>query len=110
MEKILIWGTGNIAKHVIENGINGEIIGFIETNKTIEYFYGKKVYSAHEMPQDYEYILVANSFGTEIYNFCVNKNFDLNKIIFLQEIKKREGFTELKKIKSLLGIKNYIDY
>ena len=34
MKKVLIWGTGKIASRFIENGCNGEIIGFIETNKS----------------------------------------------------------------------------
>ena len=34
MNKILIWGTGNIAREVMLNGICGEVIGFIQTNKT----------------------------------------------------------------------------
>lgn len=33
MVKLLIWGTGDIAKRVLENGLNGELIGFVETKK-----------------------------------------------------------------------------
>ena len=32
--KLLVWGTGNFAREILDNGIEGEIIGFIETNKS----------------------------------------------------------------------------
>ena len=41
-KKILIWGTGNIAKEIIKNNINGEVLGFIETIKSKDFFLGKK--------------------------------------------------------------------
>lgn len=31
--KLLILGTGDIAKRMLENGLNGELIGFVETKK-----------------------------------------------------------------------------
>lgn len=37
MVRVLIWGTGNIAKEVLDNGIQGEIIGFIESNSYFAY-------------------------------------------------------------------------
>ncbi len=52
MKRILIWGTGNIAKEVMSNGISGEIIGFIQTNKTSQVFMDKCVYSIEEIPED----------------------------------------------------------
>ena len=33
MCNLLVWGTGNLAKRFIDNQYDGEIIGFIETNK-----------------------------------------------------------------------------
>ena len=62
MKRILIWGTGNIAKELISNGISGEIIGFIQTNKTSQVFMDKCVYSIEEIPEEYDFIIVANSF------------------------------------------------
>lgn len=38
--KLLIWGTGNLAKEVIDNGVAGNIIGFIETIKTKNEYMG----------------------------------------------------------------------
>ena len=61
MKKLLIWGTGKCAKRLIENGCNGEIIGFIETHKTIESYMGKPVYDSGHFPSQYDYIIVASS-------------------------------------------------
>lgn len=110
MNKILIWGAGKIAKRVIENGCDGEIIGFIETYKTKDNFLGKRVYGLNEIPSNCNYILVANSYVNEIYQICLERNLDLNKIIFLKQIKKQCGFSEQRVIKDILGEKNYIDY
>lgn len=110
MKKILIWGTGIIAKQVILNEINGEVIGFIETNKRREIYRNKKVYTPDEIPEIYDYIIVANSYVNEIYNMCKTKNITLNKVIFLKEIKKQEGFSDLYEIKEILGEKNFTNY
>lgn len=110
MKKILIWGTGSIAKRVVENGLNGEIIGFIETKKTKDFFRQKKVYEINEIPKGYEYIIVANSFTSEVYQICIEKELELDKIIFLRGVKRQEGLYKLRTIKEILGEKNYINY
>lgn len=110
MKKILIWGTGSIAGKVIKNGLNGDVTGFIETKKTKDFFRGKKVYGIDEIPADYEYMIIANSFVDEIYHICTEKELDFDKIIFLRGIKKRKGIQELQTIKEILGEKNYINY
>jgi len=108
--KILIWGTGNIARHILKNGLNGQIIGFIETNKTKDFFEDKRVYSIEDIPEGYDYIIVANTFTSEIYHTCIERKMDLEKIIFLKNIKADKGFSELETIRMILGEKNYIDY
>lgn len=110
MKKILIWGTGNVAKRLLENGICGEIIGYIESSKTKESFNGKKVYDLDEIPKTFDYIIVANTYVNEIYEKCVEKNIDINKVIFLVGVKTREGVTELECIRDVLGMKNYVHY
>ena len=92
MNKILIWGTGEIAKKILNNGLCAEVIGFIETSKTKESFRSKPVYSASKIPQEYDYIIVANAFAFEVYQLCLEKNINLKKVIFLQKVKKAEGF------------------
>ncbi len=110
MIKILVWGTGSIADQILENGLQGEIIGFIETNKLKNNYYGKKVYAVNEIPVNYDFILVANSFSDEIYQICIDRNINLNKVVFLKRLKRREGVIELNIIKEVIGERNYIEY
>ena len=53
-KKILIWGTGKFAKRFLKNRYNGEIIGFIETNKSIDSYMDKPVYDSREIPMEYD--------------------------------------------------------
>lgn len=110
MDKILIWGTGVIAKQFIVNGYRGEIVGFIETNKALDTFMDKPVYSCLEIPDSYDYIIVANSHVTEIYNLCLKINIELSKVIFLYGVKNRIGCTEPTILKEVLQKKNYTNY
>lgn len=110
MVKILVWGTGNIADQVLKNGLQGEIIGFIETNKSKSNYCGEKVYAVNEIPVNYDFILVANSFSDEIYQVCKDNNITLDKVIFLKKLKRREGVTELRTIKEIIGEQNYVEY
>lgn len=110
MLKILIWGTGKIAKRMLENGINGEIIGFIVTHKTVDMYQDKRVYSINDMPDAYDFIVVANSFSNEIYYTCLSNKIPLEKVIFLKEVRIQKGYSNIKVIKEILGEKNYADY
>lgn len=110
MKKVLIWGTGTIAKQVLANGLNAEIIGFVETQKTAEEFYDKKVYEAgHDLPE-YDYLIVANTFVSEVYQVCIKKKINLEKVIFLSSIKRQEGLCDYTIIRDILGEKNYTIY
>ena len=110
MKKLLIWGTGKLAKQFIENGYSGDIVGFIETTKSIDTFMNKPVFGSNEIPKGYDYIVVANSYVTEIYNLCVNLGIDVSKLIFLYGVKNRIGCTEQSVLKEILLDKNYTNY
>lgn len=110
MNRLLIWGTGNLAKSFIENGYNGEIVGFIETSKSAEFFMDKKVYSSSEIPDEYDYIIIANSYVSEIYDLCLKLNINMSKVIFLYEIHNRAGCVDSKVLREILSEKNYINY
>ena len=110
MKKVLIWGTGNIAQKMMQNGVNAEILGFIESYKNRDMYNGKRVYSVNELPSQYDMIIVANSFANEIYNICQTNNIPLQRVLFMKNIKKREGIIDLDIIKEILGEKNLIDY
>lgn len=110
MFKLLIWGTGTIAKQFVANGYNGEIIGFIETNKTIDFFMDKPVYDSKEIPEEYDYIVVANTYCTQIYDLCKRNKMDESKMIFLYGVKQRIGCTKQEVLESILLEKNYTNY
>ena len=110
MNKILIWGTGHLAKQFITNKYHGEIIGFIETHRSVDTFMQKPVYDSKEIPSEYDYIIIANSYAAEIYDLCLKLNLDLSKLIFLCGFKYRVGCTEQSVLKEILLEKNYTNY
>ncbi|MCM1261850.1 MAG: DUF268 domain-containing protein [Butyrivibrio sp.] len=110
MKKLLIWGTGNLAQKFIHNGYSGEIIGFIETHKSRDKFMDKPVYDSSEIPNEYDYIIVANSYVNEIYALCTKLYIDESKLIFLYGVKKRVGCADEKILQELLQEKNYTNY
>lgn len=110
MKKILVWGTGKLAKRFINNGCNGEIIGFIETNKSADSYMDKPIYDSRQIPSIYDYIIVANLHTTEIYNLVKKLNIDCSKIIFLYGVKQRVGCVKKEVLKEILLEKNYTDY
>ena len=110
MKKILIWGTGSIAKRILLNGIRGEVIGYIETNPSGNSYQGKTIYGIECLPEEYDYIIVANSYTERIYDICQRKAISINKVIFLRGMKKQVGCSDINVIKELLGEKNYMDY
>lgn len=110
MNRLLIWGTGNLAKKFIERGYNGEIIGYIETKKKQLTFMGKPVYEYTEIPQQYDYIIVANSYVDEIYALCMERHIDISKMIFLYGVKEQKGCLEKTVLKEILLGENYTLY
>lgn len=113
MDKLLIWGTGFIARKVIDNGLNGEIVGFIETKKSREAFERKPIYNVDEVRallDTIDFIVIANACVEDVYRSCMDKGIDLNKIIFLNKVKVPVGFYDQDCIKQILGEKNYAEY
>lgn len=111
MKKLLVWGTGDFAKQFLNDGYQGEVIGFVETIKSKDTFMQKPVYGSDEIPENgYDYIVVANSYGTEIYSLCIKQDIDLSKLIFLYRIQNRVGCIEEAVLKEILSEKSYDDY
>lgn len=112
MKKLLLWGTGGVARKFIENGYSGEITGFIETKKSKTEFMDKPVYQVDELPssKQYDYIIVANKSVEIVYKLCREKKIDLKKCIFLFPVKTVCGNTDREEIKDILGEKNYTNY
>lgn len=110
MKKILIWGTGNLAQKFINNRYNGELIGFIETDKSTDTYMDKPVYDSREIPGEYDYIIIANSYATEIYNWCKKLDIDTSKLIFLYHVTQSVGCTDQAVLKDIMSERNYTDY
>lgn len=107
MLKIYIWGTGAIACKLLENDLPVEILGYIETKKTKEWFSGKRVYQYTETLEQYDAIIVANRYSDEILESAKNQNMDVRKFIFLTPYIYVETEKNLKWIREILGEKNF---
>lgn len=83
MNKVYIWGTGQLALRVLKQGIQSDILGFIETKPNKKNFKGKEVYSYTDIFPDYDAIIVANTYANEIYLIAQNAGLDLDRMIFL---------------------------
>lgn len=110
MKQILIWGIGAVAEQVLHNGLNARIIGFLESNKTIDEYYGKRVYSIAEKLPGYDFIIVANTHSSEIYKTCLQRGIDLDKVIFLYGVGQQVGTKNVEQIKEILQEKNFTNY
>ncbi len=83
--KIFVWGTGRLAGKVIGRHIDVEKIeAFIDNNKSIREYMGKKVVTPQEAAgMEYDAIVVANLYCAEIREQCQKLGIDLGKVIFL---------------------------
>lgn len=110
MKKILVWGTGKIADILCENGINGSLAGFIQTNKDKEVYNDRQVYGIDETWPEYDYMIVANSYSDEIYAACIERKINMDRFIFIYPLKKNVGEREPDVLKDILKEKNYTRY
>ena len=108
--EIWIWGTGEIAARIMDNGLGREIAGFIETKKTKDSFCGFPVVSAEEIPHTFDYILVANRFGDEISEWCAANGLEMEKIVFLVRGRSTKHTEMPSDLRKFLGEKNYTNY
>lgn len=63
-----------------------------------------------EIPIDYDYIMAANTYATEIYNERIKKELDIDKVIFIKNIVEQQGCKNLNIIEDISGEKNYTEY
>lgn len=110
MAKILIWGIGTGTKKLIKNGLTSEVIGYIETYKKQDSFFGKKVYQCKEIPKEYDAIVVANKYANEIFLSAQNQNIDVDKMIFMSPCAYINPEKKLEWIRDIIGEKNYEIY
>lgn len=86
--KVFIWGTGAMASDYLSKQeiTDEDLLGFIETRKTKDYFEGKKVFEPQEIAKldSYDYILVCiKNVGREIYQLCKEMEIDVDKLILM---------------------------
>lgn len=108
--KILIWGTGKFSNEILKKGISGEIIGFIESKKEKDFYKGIRVYSSDEIPEPYDFILVASTYINDIYKRCISLKVNMDRIIFLLPKRELIGVTNLNSIRQVIGERNFTDY
>lgn len=81
--EILIWGTGELAAHVVKNISENDIIGYIDTYKEEKIFAKKPLYKPDEVKNlKYDAILVSTIFAEEIAQICLKNDIGLEKVIF----------------------------
>ena len=82
MKKILIWGTGQLSWQPGKEFSKEEIIGYIDTNKKLDFFAKKPVYKPEDIKSlEYDAIIVSTIYSKEIYEQCVKYGIDRNKLI-----------------------------
>lgn len=79
---VLIWGTGNTAKSVLKEGINGNIVGFVRSTAG-GMFQGKPVYTPKTIAAAYDVIYVASLFSDEICGAIHEADIPLEKVCFM---------------------------
>lgn len=84
MKKVYIWGTGIILERILNHWIAlEEIVAFIDNDNTKITFMGKKVIRPEELPLDYDAILVACMYTSDIRKQCIDLKINLERVIFL---------------------------
>ena len=112
MQKVIVWGSGNVAKLMLSQLINTDefdIVGIIDNNieKQGKSVYGYKVYSPDLLKQcDFDRIIIMSDFYEEIKKQIIQINEKLeskieNKYFFVKDaLLKRYKDCENKEIKS----------
>lgn len=89
--KIIIYGTGKIAKKIIEEefiDIN-QVDSFVESEKTKDEWLGKKVYSLDDMieKKSFDVLVIAIQRADDVYRRCIEKEIDSKKILLMFPLK-----------------------
>jgi predicted SAM-dependent methyltransferase/nitrate reductase NapAB chaperone NapD len=111
MRDIYIYGTGTIAKSVIEKGINGNIVGYIETKPIKNLFDGIKLYRLDEVEiKDNQIIIVANTYCSEIFPVLKKKcNLD-NCLFWFPVYQQKDEKNNIEIAREVLSESNFANY
>ena len=96
-KKIYVWGTGNIGKSVVQNGIMGEMEGWVETIPSLREVNGKRVIGPEDLTGN-EIVVVATIYADEIFESLQKENLLLKQI--LREVIVNEDFKYIKENES----------
>lgn len=94
--RILIWGTGALARHYMKFELFSgyEIAGFIDTNRKEEMFMGYPVILPDQISKmEYNILVVCvKNANTDILNRCIQNGLDLARIFFVHA---EQGFAKI---------------
>ncbi len=84
-KNVLIWGTGDTAKLLMQKGVYGKIIGYISSKPNTPIFNDKPVYAPDEIDVEYDIIIVAviQESVNVIYDTAKKVNLPLSKMCFI---------------------------
>lgn len=85
-------------------------MGFVETKKSKKEFMKLPVYSIDESWPDYDYVIVATIYSSEIYEECNARGIYTGNFVFLYPITKIVGETRTDILQEIFSEKNYIQY
>ena len=109
--RIMIWGTGELARTITVNSEQNEIVGYIESVVSAREFMAREVYSPEEtLALQYDYIIVSSTYASQIKQTCIKTGIDVNKVIFMKAVKAQQGYADLEGLRKVLGEKNYTLY
>ncbi len=109
-KRILIWGTGEKATELCENGVFGNIVGFVETKKNKKEFKSIPVYDIDESWPEHDFVIVATVHSGEIYEECTIRRIPVERFVFLYPVTQIVGETRADILRDILSEKNYIEY
>ena len=98
--KIVIWGTGQVAREFKDKLVKGEIIAYIDSFPKDNFFDKKPVYTVKEFLAKslmYDYIVVANAYTNEVFHICVSEQIPLNRLIFLRPLQNTDEVEKIKR-------------
>ena len=104
-KKIYIWGTGNIGKSVVQNGIIGEIAGWVETSPSMNEMDGKRVVCYKELTGN-EIVVVATIYTDEIFESLQKEKVNLENYIFFCKCENIDCKSNLDLAKRIFSPKN----
>lgn len=106
MSNIYIYGTGNNAKKIVNAGVKGDIIGYLESKPKSNYYAGKKVYIINEV-SNYDAIIVASIYTDEIYHVLRDNDVDMQKVVFMFHGINIDDKCNVELAKKVLSVANY---